>query len=445
MKILTVTELTLAIKRELEPRFNQVQVEGEVTNIRAQSSGHLYFSLKDQGAQISAVLFKGNARNVSCLPKAGDRVILKGELSLYAPRGNYQIIVRQLEHAGVGELLVKLHALKEALKARGWLSPEHKKPLPKYPKTIGVVTSPTGSVIQDIIHVLKRRYPTFHLILNPVRVQGKEAAQEIAAAIQELNWRGDIDVIIVGRGGGSLEDLWPFNEEVVASAIFHSKIPIISAVGHETDVTLADCVADVRAPTPSAAAEISVQELSAQREFLVRSGLQLDRILKQKIAHLKAVVAGFSHHPRLACPYAILSEHYQRVDDFSSHLDVAIKYKMHRELMGLKGARERLRAALPAAKMSLLREKLCAFQKGIDHAGTLLVQQKKQNLRQLSEMLSAVNPQSILKKGYCIPFKEKNSSVMMSASEGSQGMGVTLRFHDGQITTRIEEIKKDNG
>lgn len=444
MKILTVTELTLAIKRELEPRFSHVQVEGEITNIRAQSSGHLYFNLKDQGAQISAVLFKGNARNVVRLPKAGDRVILKGELSLYAPRGSYQIIVRQLEHAGVGELLVKLHELKEELKKRGWLSPEHKRALPKYPRTIGVVTSPTGSVIQDIIHVLKRRYPTFHLILNPVRVQGKEAAPEIAAAIQEFNRRGGVDVMIVGRGGGSLEDLWPFNEEMVASAIFHSKIPVISAVGHETDVTLADCVADVRAPTPSAAAEISVKELSSQMEFLVQSGLQLDRILKQKMAHLKSMVAGVARHPRLATPYAILSEHYQRVDDFSSHIDVAIKHKMNREVMGLKAAKERLKSVVPSAKTTLLRERLRTFQKGIDQAQLLLVQQKKQKLKQISEMLTAVNPQSILKKGYCIPFKEKSSSVMMSANEGSVGMGVTLRFHDGQMTTRIEEIKKDN-
>jgi exodeoxyribonuclease VII large subunit len=444
MKILTVTELTLAIKREIEPRFSHVEVEGEVTNIRAQSSGHLYFSLKDQGAQISAVLFKGNAQNVTKVPKAGDRVILKGELSLYAPRGSYQIIVRELEHAGVGELLVKLHELKEELKRRGWLAAEHKKPLPKYPKTIGVVTSPTGSVIQDIIHVLKRRYPTFHLILSPVRVQGKEAAPEIAAAIDAFNRWGGVDVMIVGRGGGSLEDLWPFNEEIVASAIFHSKIPVISAVGHETDVTLADCVADVRAPTPSAAAEISVRELSTQTEFLGRCTIELSRILKQKIAHLKALVAGIARHPRLASPYAILAQHYQRVDDFSCYIDGAMKHKIEREKVRLKGAKARLQGALPSTKIAFLSEKLKTFQKGIHQAAPALIHQKKQKLKQISEMLNAVNPQSILKKGYCIPFKEKSSSVMISASEGSYQMGVTLRFHDGQLFTRIEESKFDN-
>ncbi|MCB1085281.1 MAG: exodeoxyribonuclease VII large subunit, partial [Chlamydiia bacterium] len=326
MKVLTVTELTLAIKRELEPKFAQLQVQGEVTNLRHQASGHLYFSLKDQGAQISAVLFRGNAQRTSRLPKEGDQVIVRGELSLYAPRGSYQIIVRELEHAGVGELLVKLHQLKEKLKRQGWLDPAHKKPLPKYPQTIGVVTSPTGSVIQDIIHVLKRRTPKFHLILSPVRVQGAGAADEIAAAIQQLNAENLVDVMIVGRGGGSLEDLWPFNEEQVASAIFHSKIPVISAVGHETDLTLADCVADVRAPTPSAAAEISVKEQAAQIEFLQQIGAQLDLALRGQIKQGKALVESARRHPLLASPYAILSEHYQRVDDYTTAVDRAVKH-----------------------------------------------------------------------------------------------------------------------
>ncbi|QVL57137.1 MAG: exodeoxyribonuclease VII large subunit [Simkaniaceae bacterium] len=444
MKILTVTELTLAIKRELEPRFNHLEVEGEVTNIRAQSSGHYYFSLKDQGAQISAVLFKGNARNVSRLPKAGDRVIIKGELSLYAPRGNYQIIVRQLDHAGVGELLVKLHKLKEELKNRGWLSAEHKKPLPKYPKKIGVVTSPTGSVIQDIIHVLKRRFPHFHLILNPVRVQGNEAATEIACAIQEFNQEENVDVIIVGRGGGSLEDLWPFNEECVAKAIFHSKIPIISAVGHETDVTLADCVADVRAPTPSAAAEISVKELSTQMDFLNLAERQVDHFLKQKIHHLKSLLSSTGRHPLLASPYAILSEHYQRIDDFSSHFDIAIKHKMSRHELGLIALKRELQGALPSKQTTHLREKLSSLKLGIDTVQRHLLDRKKRYLKQLTEMLGAINPETILKKGYCIPFKENTTSVMMSSASVEVGMEISLRFHDGKVKTRALEVKPNN-
>ena len=441
MKILTVTELTLAIKRELEPRFNHLQVEGEVTNIRAQSSGHYYFSLKDQGAQISAVLFKGNARHISRVPKAGDRVVIKGELSLYSPRGSYQIIVRELEHAGVGDLLVKLHELKEELKKRGWLSPEHKKPLPKYPKRIGVITSPTGSVIQDIIHVLKRRFPHFHLILNPVRVQGNEAAVEIARAIQEFNCKQNVDVMIVGRGGGSLEDLWPFNEACVAEAIFHSKIPIISAVGHETDITLADLVADVRAPTPSAAAEISVKELSSQMDFLNQARKQIDHYLKQKIYHLKSWVTGAMRHPFLASPFAILSEHYQQVDDFSSHFDIAIKHKINRQELGLIAFKRELQGALPSMQTSHLSEKLSSLKLGIETAYCHLLDRKKRCLKQLTEMLRAVNPETILKKGYCIPFKENTNSVMMSSASVEVGMEISLRFHDGKVKTRALEVK----
>lgn len=424
MKILTVTELTLAIKRKLEPHFCHLQVEGEVTNLRVQVSGHLYFTLKDQGSQISAVLFKGSARNVSRLPKAGDQVVVKGELSLYPPRGSYQIIVRGLEHAGVGELLLKLHKLKEELKNRGWLSQEHKKPLPNYPKKIGVVTSPTGSVIQDIIHVLKRRFPHFHLILNPVRVQGKEAAGEIARAIQEFNRENLVDVMIVGRGGGSLEDLWPFNEECVAEAIFHSKIPVISAVGHETDATLADCVADVRAPTPSAAAEISVKEMSSQIDFLSQAGTQVDHFLRGQVRHLKSLIAGAERHPLLASPYAILAEHYQRIDDFSSHLDVAIKHKR--------------------TQTTHLQEKLINLKTGIEITERHLLKRKNEGLTQLSEMLNAVNPKTILKKGYCIPFKENTTSVMMSSNEAVTGMEISLHFHDGKVKTRTLEIKPNN-
>ena len=424
MKIFTVTELTLAIKRELEPRFNHLQIEGEVTNLRAQASGHLYFTLKDQNSQISAVLFKGNAKTLSSLPKAGDQVIVKGELSLYAPRGSYQIIIRELKHAGVGELLLKLHRLKETLKERGWLSKEHKKTLPRYPKTIGVVTSPTGSVIQDIIHVLKRRFPHFHLILNPVRVQGKEAAGEIARAIQEFNGKNLVDVMIVGRGGGSLEDLWPFNEECVAEAIFHSQIPIISAVGHETDVTLADCVADKRAPTPSAAAEISVRELSTQIDFLSQLGNQVDHVLKGQIKHLKSLIHGAKHHRLLASPYAILTEHYQRIDDFSSHLETSIKHKK--------------------LQITHLQERLIDLKMRIEMTERQFLKQKKEKLTQLSEMLTAANPKTILKKGYCIPFKENTTSVMMSSSQAVIGMGISLHFHDGQVKTSTLEVMPNN-
>lgn len=444
MKILTVSELTLAIKKTLEPQFAHLQVKGEVTNLRQQSSGHLYFSLKDQDSQISAVLFKGSAQKLPYLPKSGDQVVVRGELSLYAPRGSYQIIVRDLERAGVGELLMKLHQLKEELKGRGWLSPECKKPLPKYPKTIGVVTSPTGSVIQDIIHVLKRRFPQFHLILNPVKVQGPGAAEEIAAAIKEFNTHSLVDVMIVGRGGGSLEDLWPFNEECVAEAIFHSKIPIISAVGHETDVTLADCVADMRAPTPSAAAEISVREQTAQMEFLTQTIRRLDHYLKQHLRHAKSLLSGISRHPLLASPYAMLAEHYQRVDDFSNNLDTAIKHKISKKNLELMAFQRELQGYRPIKQIEYLKGKLQTFSERFEQGIKQITKQKKESLKYLSEHLNALNPKSILKKGYCIPFAEKTHSVMMSSRVVDEGMHISLQFHDGTILTKALEVHSKN-
>ncbi len=267
---LTVSQLTNAIKLNLESTFPRIHLQGEISNFKVQTSGHLYFSLKDVHAQISVVMFKADASLLKIMPKAGDQVIVKGALNVYPPKGNYQLIVRELAYVGIGELLQKLEALKFKLHQMGWFKNSHKKPLPRFPQRIGVVTSPTGAVIQDILNVLSRRFSGFHLILNPVKVQGEGAADEISQAIEDFNRYQSVDVMIVGRGGGSLEDLWAFNEEIVAKAIFHSQIPIISAVGHETDHCIADYVADVRAPTPSAAAEIVIAEKKQQIDYLMR-------------------------------------------------------------------------------------------------------------------------------------------------------------------------------
>lgn len=440
MKILSVTELTLAIKQKLEPAFAHIQVQGEVTNLRQQASGHLYFSLKDKDSQISAVLFRGNAQRLTRLPKAGDQVVASGELSIYAPRGSYQIIIRELEHQGVGQLLLKLHQLKEKLKAMGWLDPSKKKALPKYPKVIGVVTSPSGSVIQDILHVLKRRFPNFHLILNPVRVQGAEASGEIARAIQTFNQHKMVDVMIVGRGGGSLEDLWPFNEECVAQAIFESEIPIISAVGHETDVTLADCVADMRAPTPSAAAEVAVKEMSAQLDFLKGAQNRLDHALKHQVRHAKSLVEGASKHPLLASPYAILAEHYQRLDDFGSHIDTSMKHRLSKQGLQLIALKRELQGKRPSQEIAHLSGRLKTFSDQISLAMKKRIKEEKERLSHLQNHLEALSPEGILKKGYCIPFAEKSNSVMMTSRSAHMGMEMSLLFHDGKVKTRVEEV-----
>ncbi len=396
MKVFSVSELTFAIKGVLEPSFRGIAVKGEISNFKLQSSGHLYFSLKDANAQISAVLFKGNAASLPKLPKEGDQVIASGEISLYAPRGQYQIVIRELQFLGVGELLLKLHQLKEELSKRGWFDPERKKPLPKHPRRIGVVTSPTGAVIQDILHVLTRRFAGVQILLNPVKVQGEGAALEIAQAIDDFNRFHLADLLIVGRGGGSIEDLWAFNEERVAKAIFESKIPIISAVGHETDFTIADWVADVRAPTPSAAAEIAISEKAALLQFLEGVKAQCRQRILQQIAQSKQHLNALKKHPLLSSPYGVLAPAIQRLDDFARGLErVHPKFK---------------------------------------------IQEYRDRLNRLTHHLQSLHPNNVLKKGYAILFSEKGDSVILSAKDLRQGQTVTALLQDGKAGAQIQEI-----
>jgi len=396
-KIFTVSELTQAIKGVLEPPFRAISVQGEISNFKLQSSGHLYFSLKDAGSQISAVLFKGNAAQLSRMPKEGDQVVARGEISIYAPRGQYQMVIRELQFLGVGELLLKLHQLKETLQARGWFEAGRKKALPKLPRRIGVVTSPTGAVIQDILHVLTRRFAGFHVILNPVKVQGEGAAQEIAQAINDFNRYNLADVLIVGRGGGSIEDLWAFNEEIVAKAIFESKIPIISAVGHETDFTIADWVADVRAPTPSAAAEIAIAEKANLIQFLQNGKELCYSRITQQVGQYRQRVSALQKHPLLSSPYGILAPAIQRLDDFSRQLERV-------------NPKEKIREG-------------------------------RDRLNRLTHHLRSLHPQNILNKGYTILFSEKDNSIILSARDIQPEQKIRALLHDGKAAATITEVE----
>ena len=294
--VLSVSNLTHKIKRQLNTEFGSVSVQGEISSIKKHTSGHVYFSIKDSMAQLNCVLFRSNIKNTH-LPKEGDLVICHGEIDVYLPRGSYQLLVKKIEMTGLGELLVQLEQLKQELKALGWFDKENKKPLPKFPKRIGIITSPTGAVIQDIIHVLKRRSRAFHLIIHPVHVQGDMAAKEVTNAIYDFNQLQNVDVIIVARGGGSIEDLFAFNEKMLAKAVFDSHIPIISSIGHETDYTICDLVADIRAPTPSAAAEIVMQESANLENFLLDTQKQLKTLIDWNIQKHKERLQRFQSHP----------------------------------------------------------------------------------------------------------------------------------------------------
>ncbi len=440
-KVLTVSELTYFIKTLLEKKFSFVTISGEISNFKYQSSGHMYFSLKDSTSQISAVIFRADTKHLEKLPKDGDEVIVEAQMGVYPPRGSYQLIVRKLSYFGKGSLLIKLNELKEKLKKEGLFDKSHKKSLPVLPKKIGIVTSASGSVIQDILHVLKRRFSNFHLILNPVKVQGEGASLEIAKAIDDFNKYDLADVLIVGRGGGSLEDLWAFNEEIVALAIFKSKIPIISAVGHETDVSIADFVADVRAPTPSAAAEIVIKEKTQLLDSLKYFETQIIKTLSYKLKNLKLQLDNFKSQNVFTSPYALLGKQMQMLDDMKNAIDSFVKQKLVSQKEILKVIFNQIKSLNPHLKILNFRKDLLEFSKKLNiiYKNYLLI--KKERLEKLMDHLKAIDPKNLLKKGYSILFNEKLNSIILSTEDINEGDIIKAILADGKIYAKVKRKK----
>jgi exodeoxyribonuclease VII large subunit len=444
MKVFTVSELSSAIKSFIEPNFRAIQVQGEISNFKLQSSGHLYFSLKDSGSQLSAVLFRGSAASLPRMPKEGDQVIAKGEISLYVPRGQYQMVIRELQFLGVGELLLKLHQLKEKLQARGWFDAQHKKPLPKLPQKIGVVTSPTGAVIQDILHILTRRFAGFQVLLNPVKVQGEGAAQEIAQAIRDFNKYQMADVLIVGRGGGSIEDLWAFNEEIVAQAIFESNIPIISAVGHETDFTIADWVADIRAPTPSAAAEIAIAEKANLLKFLTQTEQLCKQRIAQQIAQYRSHLSALQKHPLLSSPYSLLAQPIQQLDAIRSDLEETFLQRLEQRKASLISLSQRLELLKPSLQIRELADRLAGYPLRLLTAAQQALRSKKEGLHRLQQHFRSLHPQNLLKQGYSILFSEKGDSIILSSKDLQPEHSFTVLMHDGKVKATVNQIEDND-
>lgn len=388
--VLTVSELTHRIKRLLESGFSSVHLQGEVSNFKRHTSGHAYFTLKDENAQISAVLWRTRVQQLSFLPEDGAKVIVSGRITVYEPRGNYQIEVLSIRPVGIGELQMAFEYLKRKLAAEGLFDSEHKQSLPPYPERIGIVTSPTGAALHDILNVLRRRFPGVEVVLRPTKVQGIEAAADIADAIREFNAFGKVDVLIVGRGGGSLEDLWAFNEEVVARAIFQSAIPIISAVGHEVDFSIADFVADLRAPTPSAAAELVVRDRSALLDTLRNYWYTMHQTVTQMVSDRKDQIRHLLSSYSFNKPIDLLRQHTQRVDEL-----------------------DRSMAASVAHRVALVRS----------HADAL------------HHRIKALDPQLTLKRGYAIV--SRNDAIVSSATMLHANDAIDIRFHDGNVSSTV--------
>jgi len=438
--ILTVTELTQEIKDILEDRFPDIWVEGEVSNLRIPSSGHIYFTLKDDFSQIRAVLFRTQAQTLRFLLEDGLQIICRGRVSLYERRGEYQLILEAIEPKGIGALQLAFLQLKERLEKEGLFDPSHKKPIPFLPQTIGIITSPTGAVIQDMIQIIYRRFENVRLLLYPVRVQGEGASQEIVEAIEYFNSRKDVDVLIVGRGGGSFEDLWAFNEEIVARAIYQSKIPIISAVGHETDYTISDFVADLRAPTPSAAAELVVRdkkELTNTLHYLIA---RLETQMVQRIEDLRTDLS--SLQKGLIDPRKKVEMHSKKVRDLSNRISLLVTWivKGRKEEYGHINDRLYLRnpsQLIENFKLLVIEEKRKLIQ-NLRH----ILQIKRQDLLRVVGKLDSLSPLSILQRGYSITRKLPSLKILRRSSDVEEGDKVEVTLHEGSLLCGVEKTKE---
>ncbi len=418
--VYTVSQVTELVKAALEIAFPRVWVEGEISNYTRAASGHVYFSLKDDKSVLKAVLWKGDALKVAFEMKPGLQVVCRGRLSVYAARGDYQLVVDQVEPKGKGALQLRFEQLKEKLRAEGLFEAARKKPLPLRPRTIGIVTSPTGAAIRDILRVLERRYARLRILIYPVKVQGEGAAQEIAEGLDDLGTRPEVDVIIVGRGGGSLEDLWAFNEEAVARAIFRSPKPVISAVGHEIDFTIADFVADVRAPTPSAAAEIVIETEEAFAERIGTMTRRLGELVRAAVRDRRLEVADLAQH-RIFDNFRFgLRELVQRVDELDTRARTVLRSR-HKELAELRG------------RAGLLDEKVV-------HLFGRKLRDGQAAWERLSAGLHTLSPLNVLKKGYTLCWTDGGLRLARRIGEIAADDTVIVSFYRGEFEARVRSV-----
>ncbi len=434
--ILSVSRLTSLLKELLEENFQQVWVEGELSNLSQPASGHLYFTLKDSGAMVRCVMFRGNAKALKFRLEEGMSLIVRGRLSVYDQRGEYQIVCEYLEPRGAGALQVAFVQLKERLSKEGLFDEARKRQLPVLPRRVGIVTSSTGAAIHDILNVLGRRFAALELLIYPVRVQGHGAAQEIAQAIDDLNRMKAADVLIVGRGGGSLEDLWAFNEEAVARAVYRSSIPVISAVGHETDWTIADFTADLRAPTPSAAAEL----VCASSEELSRQVSDLSHRLRQSIlGHLHLATRNLQGLSRaLHDPSLLLGHLGQRLDDLSQRLDMGVRHNVRLCREQSDRLEQQLAGQHPGLTISRLRQELLLLSDRAEHRVISGMERHGRTLGEATARLDTLSPLRTLSRGYAVAERVTDGSVARDAGALIAGELLRLRLHQGTALCRVE-------
>ena len=437
--VYTVSRLNAEARDLLESRFPLLWVQGEISNLSRPASGHLYFTLKDARAQVRCALFRSRGRRLGFQPENGMQVLVQAGVSLYEARGDYQLIVEAMEEAGRGALQRAFEALKRKLAEAGLFDSEHKQPLPSLPRRIGVITSPTGAAIRDILSVLGRRFPAIPVLLYPVAVQGEEAVPQIVAALETANRRAECDVLILARGGGSLEDLWAFNDERVARAIHASRIPIVSAVGHEIDFTIADFVADRRAPTPSAAAELVVPD---RDEWLTRCRAletRLHQALERRMRILRAQLDTLGSRLLRQHPGRRLQQQAQRLDESSQRLERALRQQLGQRRQRLETLVHRLRRFSPAPRLAHARERLNALEHRLSQALQSRLFEANQRCRTLARQLHTVSPLATLERGYAI-VSDAGGHILRSASQVRAGDRVEARLAQGRLRCLVEEL-----
>ena len=436
---MTVSQLTTRIRETVEPPFADVWVEGEISNCTIPASGHWYFSLKDANAQIRAVLWKTAARLVKFKPRDGMKVLVRGAVTLYAPKGEYQLSAEVIEPLGKGSLQQAFEDLKERLEKEGLFAPSRKRAIPMLPRRIGIVTSPTGAVVQDILRVLTARFANLEIVLFPARVQGDSAAFEVVQGIRALNRVAGLDVLIVARGGGSLEDLWPFNEEIVARALAASKVPTISAVGHETDFTIADFVADLRAPTPSAAAERVVKAKADLAERVAALERRLHGNAQLALTRVRARVQSVTSHRVFTAERGRLRSYAQRVDDLVHRAERGLRRQVERSRDRLRQGTERVDSFRWDRQIERRREELRRHVARLSERAQQSIADRHVAFSLLAGKLDSLSPLAVLSRGYALVWDETRGGLVRRADTLRPGDPLRVRVHEGELRAVVTD------
>lgn len=438
-KVLSVKDLTRYIKMKLEGDsvLQDVWVRGELSNFTHHSSGHMYFTLKDAASRVKCIMFASNNQRLGFIPRDGTKVIARGNISVFERDGQYQMYVTHMQQDGIGNLYLAFEQLKKKLGDEGLFAPERKRAIPKFPQTVGVITSPTGAAVRDIVTTLQRRYPSASILLYPVLVQGSQAAPSIVRAIDAMNRHREADVLIVGRGGGSLEELWAFNEEMVARSIFGSAIPVISAVGHETDFTIADFVADLRAATPTAAAELAVPHHLELKQHFVHLSQRLVKGLSVQVNAKKEQLNRLRRSPALTQPRRQLQEPAQRLDRLREQLAFRLREKVSASRESAIRLERKLSAHNPKQQLGYARKRIDVARHQLVQSMQAVCKETRHRYTVQLRQLDALSPLKVMQRGYSLAYDEKQRRIIKSVNQVQPGDMIRIRLTDGKLDCHV--------